>query len=153
MKALFILLLSGLSFICEAQYQFTGTITRVIDGDTFWFACKYGSFKVRMAGIDAPELKQKFGKESKAFLARFTNKRAVIKTIQTDKYGRYVAFLFIDNVCINLLCVRYGYAWDYGYFNTDSSYALAQKLAQKENKGLWAFAHVEPWNYRKNNHK
>ena len=56
-------------------------------------------------------------------------------------------------MCINLLCVRYGYAWNYVYFNTDSSYALAQKLAQKENRGLWAFTHIEPWNYRKNNKK
>lgn len=138
------------SFHCSSQYSFQGKITKVIDGDTFWFRCEYGSFKVRMAGIDAPESKQTFGKESKAFLARFTGTTAIIRTIQTDKYGRYVAFVYINGRCINLEEVRYGYAWDYVYFNKDSSFFMAQKLAQSENRGLWAQTHVEPWIFRKN---
>ena len=44
--------------------KYNGTIIRVIDGDTYVFLTKTGSFTVRMLGIDAPERDQPFSRES-----------------------------------------------------------------------------------------
>ena len=68
-KIKLLFLLVSLPVICFSQ-EYTGTILRVIDGDTFVFQTNEGSLTVRMFGIDAPEKSQAFGQESKTFYAR-----------------------------------------------------------------------------------
>ena len=72
--------------------------------------------KIRLACIDAPEIKGKNAepikaKKSKEFLSNlFLNKKVFIKRITTDIYGRTVAELFIDDINIQKLLVNNGYA-------------------------------------------
>ena len=88
-------------------------IEKCYDGDTC--TGKNGE-KIRLACIDAPEIKGKNAeaikaKKSKEFLNNLVlNKKVFIKRITTDRYGRTVAELFIDDINIQKLLVYKGYA-------------------------------------------
>ena len=84
--------------------------TTIIDGDTF--KLETGE-KVRLIGIDAPELSQPGGKESREYLAHLVLHRNITleKGYQNrDKYNRLLRFVYIDNLCINEEMIRQGYA-------------------------------------------
>jgi micrococcal nuclease len=149
MKKIFILLLL-FPFACFAQ-EYSGTIIRVIDGDTFVFQTDDGSLKIRMYGIDAPEKTQEFGQESKAFLERYLHKSGTLNKTGIDKYGRTLGVLFVGNININLESIKNGCAWHYKYYCNDEKFAQAQKDARKKRAGLWAGSNpIPPWEYRKN---
>lgn len=149
MKTLLHILLLFFSFSVYTQ-TYTGTIIRVIDGDTFIFQTNEGSMKIRLQGIDAPESNQDFGKESTTFLNQYVNKTASIIYKGTDKYDRILAYLVIQNININRLIIRKGLAWHYNYFSSDTSFANAQKLAKVDKTGLWAYPNpTAPWDWRK----
>ena len=82
-------------------YTYKALVERVVDADTIWlnidlgFAC-WSRQKVRLRGIDAPELSTKKGLEAKAFVeARLKEVPfVVIKTHKSDKYDRYLADIF-----------------------------------------------------------
>lgn len=148
MKQILILFLF-IPTLCFTQ-EYSGTILRVIDGDTFVFQTETGNLKVRMFGIDAPEKSQEFGQESKAFLERYNHKAGNLKKTGIDKYGRILGILFIDKVNVNLESVKLGFAWDYRYYNKDNAFAQAEKEAKEKRLGLWKYPNpTPPWNYRK----
>ena len=141
-------LLFFLPVICFSQ-EYSGTILRVIDGDTFVFQTNEGSLRVRMFGIDAPEKSQAFGQESTKFMEGFLHKAGVLKKTSIDKYGRTLGMLFIDKVNINLECVKKGYAWHYAYYYKNEEFARAEKEAKEKKLGLWKNENpTPPWKYR-----
>ncbi|MCK5014532.1 MAG: thermonuclease family protein [Candidatus Omnitrophica bacterium] len=82
-------------------YTYKAYVDRVIDGDTVWVDVElgFGVFirqKLRLRGIDAPEVDTKRGKTAKGFLRRTLQsvEYIVIKTHGSDKYGRYLADIF-----------------------------------------------------------
>jgi micrococcal nuclease len=84
--------------------------TAVIDGDTF--RLETGE-TVRLIGIDAPELSQPGGEESRQYLAQLIlNKGVTLKKgyQDQDKYNRLLRFVYIDDLCINEEMIRQGYA-------------------------------------------
>ena len=111
----YLLILFSFTFI-EIQAKQTLSseiIEKCYDGDTC--TTKNGE-KIRLACIDAPEIKGKNAepikaKKSKEFLNNLVlNKKVFIKRITTDRYGRTVAELFIDDINIQKLLVYKGYA-------------------------------------------
>jgi micrococcal nuclease len=86
-------------------YNYKAILERVIDGDTIVVTLALGlgihmsKFKIRMAYIDAPEMRDKpFGQESKDFIIDFiANKAIVVKTKsdKKDKYGRYLCEVYV----------------------------------------------------------
>jgi len=94
------------------------TVYRVIDGDTF--VTNKGD-KVRMIGIDAPELPSLQGIRSKMYLYDLIKGKTI--TLQKDnnlhnkdKYGRLLRYVYLDGEDINLLMLKKGYASHYKYF-------------------------------------
>jgi endonuclease YncB( thermonuclease family) len=99
-------------FTFEGQSLF-GKVVQVYDGDTIWVVIKirgtYNRVKVRLNGIDAPELKPslkvenrnkiiKLAEESKEFLSNLIlNKIVTLKCHKYDKYGRLLADLFLED--------------------------------------------------------
>ena len=82
-----------------------GTVVAVHDGDTITLKNESGQKKIRLAGIDAPELNQPFGVESRAALREVVlDKQVQVETSKTDKYGRVVGRVILDGVDINLQC-------------------------------------------------
>ena len=73
-------------------HTFTGTVTRVIDGDTVVLRTtevrgQASGVRVRLAEIDAPEMKTEHGPKAKAALAAMIEGKTVVVT--WTKRGRY----------------------------------------------------------------
>ncbi|NLO02072.1 MAG: nuclease [Bacteroidales bacterium] len=130
--------------------QYSGTVIRVIDGDTFVFQTEEGSVVVRMEGTDAPERDQPFAGESTDFLKQYLNRKAVLRVSGTDRYGRTIGTLHVNKRDINLLSVKKGFAWHYKQYSSDKKYSAAEEYARKRKKGLWSIPDpVPPWKWRK----
>lgn len=82
-------------------YTFKAHVERVIDGDTLLcnVDCGFGIWsrqRFRLKGIDAPEINTLKGLKAKRFVEKILAPCAflIVKTYQTDKYGRYLADIF-----------------------------------------------------------
>ena len=93
-----------------------GNIIKIIDGDTVHFL-KEGDTKykkIRLVGIDAPELKQEFGKESRQCLVELIeNKPIQLVKFGQDRYQRILAKIKIDQVGFYLVMIRIGFVFFY----------------------------------------
>lgn len=114
---------------------------RVIDGDTIELE---DGTRVRYIGMDTPEVEQCFWEE-----ATEENKRLVegkkIKlendVQKLDKYGRTLAYVFVDGIFVNEELVRGGFAKVYTYppdVKYTEKFIAAQKEAREKKVGLWA---------------
>lgn len=108
-------------------YECKCLITEVLDGDTVEFVMKrdnkYEKYRLRINGVDAPEIRTKnlkekrLGLESKErlqdLLKQHDNK-VLIKFYKDDKYGRKLGDIFINgcNVCEYMLSNHLGYSYD-----------------------------------------
>lgn len=128
-------------------------VTKVIDGDTIEVRQEKRNYKVRLSEIDAPEINQKFGTESKNYLASLVlNKEIELIYITEDRYGRIVAKIYKDNKDINRSMVRNGLAWVYDYYVEDQSLYNDQNLAKKNSFNIWSEASpTPPWVFRRSN--
>ncbi|TKX31184.1 thermonuclease family protein [Campylobacter aviculae] len=131
--------------------SFKAKVVKVIDGDTIEILNSNKISKVRFFGIDAPELKQNFGKEAKNVLKRILqNKEVEIFYKNKDIYGRIIAIVKFKDVDINELMVSKGYAWADTYYT--NIYTKEQKKAQEHKLGLWKDDNpIEPYKWRKQN--
>ena len=144
--------------VCAASAQtYTGTVSRVTDGDTFVLASMSGSaptnITIRLHGIDAPESKQAYGKESADVLRGIaTNGPVIVASRGTDRYGRLLGRASMGGTDINLEMVKLGAAWHYEYYaKNDTALRDAQREAKRNRRGLWiADAEpVPPWRWRR----
>jgi len=155
-RLLLALLLCGVTLAAHAE-KFTGRVIVVIDGDTV-LVLKHGHpLKVRLADIDAPEVRhagsqksQRYGPASRDALKRLVlHKRVEVDTLAIDKYGRTVALLKMDALNVNEEMVRQGMAWEYSHFHSDRHYIALQRQARQERRGLWQQVDpVPPWVWR-----
>ncbi|RGY65361.1 thermonuclease family protein [Fusobacterium ulcerans] len=147
-KIMFAIFIFSLSIIAVAV---SGKVIRVSDGDTILIQSGSQKIRVRMYGIDAPELKQKYGEESKKYLEkRIMDKNVDIKVINQDQYGRKVGKVFYKNKDINLEMLETGNAWFYEYHaKHEKDYRKAFKNAKEEKLGLWKDKNPQnPRNFR-----
>ena len=143
-----LLILLGISLTSSA---FQAKVTAVTDGDTVKIEYENKIIKVRLAGIDTPELKQEFGLEAKKALEeRVLNKKVYIDGDKKDRYGRLIADIKIGSRWVNKELVEEGYAWHYKQYSKDPELVESESNAKKEAKGLWISHNpVPPWEYRK----
>ena len=156
LKFLFLIFLLMLSVSVSAD--FSGLVFRVIDGDTIIVLEGNKKRKVRLTGIDAPELKQEFGFESKQKLRSLIDKKWVdIASNSEDRYKRTLGKVICNGVDINLNLIKLGMAWHYKRFKNSQDrkdqflYSNAEKYAKVNKLGLWSKeAPIAPWRWRKN---
>lgn len=140
------------------EKELTGKVLRVIDGDTIELLAKSSKtnpynhmqkLKIRLYGIDAPELKQAYGKEAKEYLSALILKQEVKIIIEDkDKYQRLIATIFLNNKDINQAMVKNGYAHAYESFS--KKYLAEQADAKMFKLGLWQDERVvKPSEFRK----
>lgn len=124
-----------------AQTRLT-TVTRVSDGDTLWVRMDDGARtrrKLRLLGIDAPELCQAHGAEARAALAALVlGRRIEIESRYHDVYGRALAHATLEGQDIARSMVVHGHAWSPGFRWHPGRYAEAQRRARAARVGLWA---------------
>ncbi len=133
--------------------QTSGKVTKVADGDTFTLIDSYGKIsKIRLYGIDCPELNQPFGKDAKRFTTNLLlNQTVFIEKISKDRNGRIVAKVYYNNrQSLNEELLRKGMAWHFTKYDKSASYAALQRQAKASNVGLWAIANpIAPWDWRR----
>lgn len=141
-------------------------VLRIFDGDTILAAGKGVAFKIRLAGIDSPEIgyegtpSQPFAKAAKKNLDRFLKNRTIrLKTYGTGGYNRLLAEIFTGGKNINLKMVQDGFAEVYRGRRPESFdsglYFNAEKQSKKLKKGMWAqgSSYQSPRHWRKDHPK
>ena len=127
----------------------TGYVIKVYDGDTVTLEDKT---RLRLYGIDAPELKQRGGKFARELLYdRIFNKKIEYEVISTDRYGRQVAKIYHKNEYINLYMLQNGGAWWYEeYSKNDTDLKNAFETAKRNRVGIFKDYNIKnPSEYRK----
>ncbi|XP_017622493.2 staphylococcal-like nuclease CAN2 [Gossypium arboreum] len=110
-------------------------------------------YRIRLRGIDAPEMSMPFGKEAKEELVKLVNGKCLsVLVYEVDKYGRYVADVYWNDIFVQEVMLKKGLAWHYVAHDKRVKFATWQKEAQAERTGLWVQPNPEkPWEWRKNN--
>lgn len=145
---------------------FTGRVTGILDGDTIsLIGPRAKEYKIRLAGIDAPEAGQDFAEKAKEYLGELINGKSVtIVGKKVDRHGRIVAQVFLVDPQTNLpLDVSYslltaGLAWHYRESVAEQSredqirYAEGEDAARSVGLHIWSVpTPVAPWQYMKAN--
>jgi micrococcal nuclease len=128
------------------------TVVRVLDGDTVTISIGNDTANVRLANIDAPELSQKYGKESQQYLSEMVLGKTVYIEIEgVGKYGRILGNIkTLDGVDASLALLQNGLVWVYRKYCDDANLLSAEYSARKRRVGLWNSDTVPlpPWIYR-----
>ena len=117
-----------------------GTVTRVSDGDTLWVRPAEGGrpIKIRLDGVDAPEICQPGGREARQALEKLVLRQPVTLEVRVrDDYGRRVATLRREGRDIGEQLVRQGLAWNYRYHGVRGPYAVAEDEARAARRGVF----------------
>lgn len=153
----------------SAAAELIGRVVGVHDGDTVTILDSGNTqYKIRLAGIDSPELKQQFGAKAKESLSSFLYaKKVTVEWKKRDRYGRIVGkILFMPANCITPACLQpadanyeqiaAGMAWYYRQYASElnpddrAKYDAAENRAHVEKRGLWGDPNaVPPWTWRR----
>ncbi len=152
-------ILSAFNICCSAGTQNTKEapegylpVKSVVDGDTFWL--DDGSFKgvkIRLIGVDAPESRKTFrketgyfGKEAKAFLTDMIegkNIKLKFDAGRFDQYHRTLAYVYLeDGTFVNAELVKQGYAMVMTVppnVKYAELFVKLQQEARENERGLW----------------
>ena len=153
-------------FLTPAKSEIISGNAIIIDGDTI----RINNKKIRLHGIDAPEIKQlcqkvflsiffisfeknyKCGELSKKKLENYIKNNTIRCKIEgIDRYKRILGTCFKNTININSRMVRNGYAVAYKKYS--KKYLTAEKEARKDELGLWKGKFEMPWDWRKNGKK
>ena len=120
---------------------FRATVTHVTDGDSVWVRPSWGggAMQVRLHGLDAPEICQRWGLQAKAALqSRLLHQPVVVQARGHDDYGRTVARLLSTGEDVGRSLVASGLAWSYRSSRSAGPYADLQAQARAGRRGLWS---------------
>lgn len=142
------LLVSGPLAFAET---YTGKCVGVTDGDTIRVIHAGRAVKIRLEGIDCPEMGQDFGTRAKQFTSSMVfGKEVQIREVTTDRYGRTVARVYVGNLDVCLELVNAGLAWHYKHYSSDPVLARAEEEARVAKRGLWSMPNpIPPWEWRR----
>lgn len=127
-------------------------VTKISDGDTFNAYGNGESFRVRLAYIDCPEKDQPRGQAATDSLrSAIQDKPVSINIVDTDRYGRKVAEVFVEEANVNLQLVRTGKCYVYRkYAKGRDEYFQAEALAENERLGVHQNPNaIKPWDWRR----
>ena len=123
-------------------------IIQIVDGDTLSVTHSSSGDRtpehVRLYGVDAPELDQKYGREARKHLSCLVGKRDsrfFMKVMSQDIYGRSVAIVYRNSPyeTLNFKMVNEGWAYWYEGYDQENRLRLreAQQIAFLSRKGVW----------------
>jgi len=79
-----------------SDIDFSGRVTRIVDGDTFWVNSQ--SVRIRVWGLDAPERDETSGSAATAELTRLISGQTLsCRQRNIDRYGRIVGQCFLPD--------------------------------------------------------
>ena len=145
-RALALPMLLTFPLACGGTPSPTGTVARVLDGDTIVLT---NGRHVRLVQLDAPETDEDecYAAEAKGVLIRLLPFETEVEIEldpaldKRDRFGRTLAYLEKNGTNINLELVREGAASPYFFHGDQGRYASdflqAAHHAQKHHRGLW----------------
>lgn len=151
--AVLIVVACALPAVAQEEREYKAWVSSVSDGDTLrvhGFMQKQPT-KVRLNGIDCPELKQAFGEKAKKKTESLClHKNVTIVTHGQDKYGRTIADVFVHGKSVNQRLVKDGCAWWFRRYSPDNrEMESLEAQARKKKRGLWKDANpMPPWEFR-----
>ena len=119
-------------------------VTQVIDGDTITIE---GGYRVRYIGIDTPETYPKiedFGVEAWQANRQLVEGKVVRlerDVSETDKYGRLLRYVYVDDIFVNAELVTQGLAQAKAYPPDIKYQGYLEELetaARQASRGMWA---------------
>jgi len=145
-------------------------VIKVSDGDTFTIRIKGKSEKIRLIGVDSPEVyhgpkdrgQEPWGTKAKKFAENLVlNKEVKVVTDVTpkDQYGRILAYIYVGDKFVNLEMIKSGNAVLLTYPPNVAhveEFKAAQKQAKEKNIGIWdkkSGLDVSPYEYRRKKKK
>lgn len=135
----------------RGQSFLVGTVTRVTDGDTLEVALASGPIIVRMGNIDAPEIRQPWGRNAAEALSDLVlHEEVALEVLMQDRYERLVAVVYVGDDSINRWMVERGHAWAYRQYLEDPAICTLEYEARVASQGLWSGDAVAPWEWRRN---
>ncbi|AIJ05413.1 nuclease (SNase domain protein) [Methanocaldococcus bathoardescens] len=149
--------------------HYYGKVVKVVDGDTVYVNVNGELWKIRLLGVDTPETYKKnnpheyyllngtpitnttylkiWGEKAKYFAKKQLENKTVIivfdnEAPKKDKYGRYLAYIFINNsnnlINFNEELLKYGYARVYiSNFELKDEFLEVEREAKENRIGLW----------------
>ncbi|MDC1311472.1 thermonuclease family protein [Burkholderiales bacterium] len=154
-----ILIIGSLLDISSSHSEvFRGDVARVTDGDTIIVVLADDiRLKVRLMGIDTPELDQPYGAAARDYLNQLILGQTVTcRCMKKDRYKRWVCQVIFEDMDVNWMLVRDGFAWWYRQYKREQSaedrvrYADAERKAKDQQIGLWSDdSSVPPWDWRR----
>ena len=140
-------------------------VPKIIDGDTVHINNK----KIRLEGIDAPEIKQKCKKSflkisaiigfefnknyscgviaKKKLIDKVDNSKIKCISSSKDRYKRFLATCYKDKINLNKWMVRNGNAVAYKRYSKD--YVRDEAYAKENKLGVWKGTFIMPEKWRK----
>jgi micrococcal nuclease len=132
---------------------YSARVSRVFDGDTVWVKPLAGGpyRKLRLEGIDAPEICQRGGEASRDVLAqRVLNQVVEVRVRAQDDYGRGVARIVHQGDDVAAWLVTNGQAWSYRWRRSPGPFAEEEAVARNSKRGVFKDAAAElPRDFRK----
>lgn len=131
-----------------------GTVVAVSDGDTITIRSEDGrKLKIRLYGIDTPEIQQAYGDKAKDLTHKAVyGKKVGIRPIDTDRYGRTVAIVYVNGQSVNKYLLQEGYAWVYSRYCKESfctTWKGVEAFSRIQERGMWVDSDIiPPWEWR-----
>lgn len=152
MRAVFAIVCCLVS-IHAARAEQVHAVPQIVDADTVYA----GPTKIRLNGIDAPEMDQvcidasgknwSCGIEAREKLQAYANGRPWICHLTgTDIYKRHLGSCTVGGEDVSRWLVRHGWALAFRRYST--VYVADEDYAREQKRGLWGGAFVAPWEWR-----
>ena len=144
-----------LAVVLLVQSAFFGFVERVVDGDTIVVRLGSRLERVRYIGVDTPETVhptrgvEPYGEEASRFNASLVEDQWVrleYDVAPRDRYGRLLAYVYVDTLFVNAELLRRGYAQlmtvppNVRHVDT---FILLQRQAREAGAGLWGLVSTE----------
>lgn len=132
--------------VAAALQSQTGVVTRVIDGDTVWVktSASQPPLKVRLQGIDAPEICQPGGVQARdALQSQVLGQRVTLTSRAHDGYGRTIAMLHLQSQDMSRWMVAQGHAWANSHRHGQGIYAAELRQAKSARRGVFSNTSAE----------
>ena len=133
--------------------EITVTLAKCVDGDTAQFNINNEKKRTRFLAINTPESvhptkgNEIYGKDASTYTCeKLTNAKKIVlefdeKADQTDKYGRVLAWVFVDGELLQKDLIKNGYAevaYLYGKYKYVSLLQEEEQKEKNEKKGIWS---------------
>ena len=127
-------------------------MTRVVDGDTLWISRGAGAEKLRLIGVDTPELHDPrtpvecYAQQASNYTKSLQGQPIYLETDPSqdsvDRYGRTLAYAWTGGgQLINYELIAAGYAHEYNYntpYRYQAQFKAAEQHARETAAGLWS---------------